>query len=241
LLHHFRAIVVPQHFFKHLVSAIVSASIILFIGNWGSHSSKKNAFGPNPRPSRIAQFSGGQSLESFLSQSARIYHDDKEGVLSHPPENSDNLRELREQLRQDSRDSFQLLENFWDNPICSIIHDEPNHCIIVVWKQYATQIQLRFIHENLLTLICKHRVNKILATTQLCLPSLRRTDSGSSTSGFRRAVECGPRFAASKRPDSYFGKLAVSHIHSAAPVGIECRSFEQLHEAREWLDTVAAG
>ena len=42
--------------------------------------------------------------------------------------------------------------NFWDNPICSIIHDEAHHCIIVVWKQYATQIQLRYIHENPLTL-----------------------------------------------------------------------------------------
>jgi hypothetical protein len=46
LPHHFPAIVVPQHFFKHLVSAIVSASIILFIGSWGSRSPKKNAFWP---------------------------------------------------------------------------------------------------------------------------------------------------------------------------------------------------
>jgi hypothetical protein len=53
-------------------------------------------------------------------------------------------------------------------------------------------------------------------------------------------MECGLRFAASKRPDSYFGKLAVSQIQSAAPAGIECRSFEQLHEAREWLETVTA-
>ena len=58
-------------------------------------------------------------------------------MFSHPPENSDHLRELREKLRQDSRDSFRLLENFWDNPICSIIHDEANHCIMVIWKQYA--------------------------------------------------------------------------------------------------------
>jgi hypothetical protein len=76
-------------------------------------------------------------------------------VFIRPPENTDNLRALREKLRQDTRDSFQLLENFWDNPICSIIHDEANHCIIVVWKQYATQIQLRYIHESLLTLICE--------------------------------------------------------------------------------------
>jgi hypothetical protein len=53
-------------------------------------------------------------------------------VFSHSPESSDPLRGLRERLRQDTRDSFQLLENFWDNPICSIIHDEAKHCIVVV-------------------------------------------------------------------------------------------------------------
>jgi hypothetical protein len=41
-------------------------------------------------------------------------------------ENSDHLRRLREKLRRDTRDSFQLLQNFWDNPICSINHDEAN-------------------------------------------------------------------------------------------------------------------
>ena len=54
-------------------------------------------------------------------------------VFTHPG-SSDQLRGLREKLRQDTRDSFQLLENFWDNPICSIIHDEAHRCIIVVWK-----------------------------------------------------------------------------------------------------------
>jgi len=161
-------------------------------------------------------------------------------VFSHPPENSDHLRELREKLRQDSRDSFQLLENFWDNPICSIIHDEANHCIIVVWKQYATQIQLRYIHESLLMLICKHRVYKILGD-DTALPAIPSEDRfWIIDEWFPRAMECGLRFAASKRPASYFGMLAVSHIQSAAPAGIECRSFEQLHEAREWLETVTA-
>jgi hypothetical protein len=162
-------------------------------------------------------------------------------VFSHPPENSDHLRRLREQLRQDTRDSIQLLQNFWDNPICSINNDAANHCIIVVWKQYATQIQLRYIHENLLTLICKHRVYKILGD-DTALPAIPSEDRfWIIDEWFPRAVECGLRFAASKRPASHFGNISVSHILSAAPSGIECRSFEQLHEAKEWLETVAAG
>lgn len=161
-------------------------------------------------------------------------------MFSHPPEKGDRLHGLREKLRQDSRDSFQLLENFWDNPICSVIHDEGNRCISVVWKQYASQVQLRYIHENLLRLICEHRVYKILGD-DTALPAIPSEDRfWIIDEWFPRAVECGLRFAASKRPDSYFGKLSVSHIQSAAPAGIECRSFEQLQEAREWLQTVTA-
>jgi hypothetical protein len=128
-----------------------------------------------------------------------------------------------------------LLRNFWNNPICSIIHEEANHCIVVVWKQYATQIQLRYIHENLLTLICKHRVYKILGD-DTAVPAIPSEDRfWIIDEWFPRTMKCGLRFAASKTPASYFGKLAVSQIQLGAPAGIECRSFEQLHEARNWL------
>jgi hypothetical protein len=138
-------------------------------------------------------------------------------VFSHPPGGSDHLRALREKLRQDTRDSFQLLANFWDNPICSIIHDEAHHCIIVVWKQYATQIQLRDIHENLLTLICKHRVDKILGD-DTALPAIPSEDRfWIIEEWFPRAVECGLRFAASKRPASHFGKLPSARFSRRLP------------------------
>ena len=159
-------------------------------------------------------------------------------MFSHLLENNDHLRELREKLRKDSRDSFQLLENFWDNPICSIIHDEANHCITVVWKQYASQVQLRYIHESLLMLICKHRVYKILGD-DTALPAIPSEDRfWIIDKWFPRAVECGLRFAASKNPASYFGRLSVGQIQSEAPAELECRSFERLDDAREWLEAV---
>jgi hypothetical protein len=152
-------------------------------------------------------------------------------VYSHLPENGDSLRQLRGKLRNGSRDSFQLLENFRDNPICSIRHDAANHCIIVVWRQYATQIEFRYIRENLLSLICEHRVYKILGD-DTALPAIPSEDRFWIIDGwFPRAVKCGLRFAASKQPDDYFGRLAVSHIQSAAPAGLQCRSFETLEEA----------
>jgi hypothetical protein len=161
-------------------------------------------------------------------------------VFCRSPENSDPLRELREKLRQDSRDSFRLLENFRDNPICSIMHDEADRCIILVWRQYATQIQFRYIHEKLLSLICEHRVFKILGD-DTALPAIPSEDRfWVIDEWFPRAVKCGLRFAASKRPDAYFGQLGVSHIQSGAPAGLKCRCFERLEEAREWLETVTA-
>jgi hypothetical protein len=161
-------------------------------------------------------------------------------VFFRPSENGDPLRELREKLRQDSRDSFRLLENFRDNPICSIMHDEAGRCIIVVWRQYATQIQFRYIHEKLLSLICEHRVFKILGD-DTALPAIPSEDRfWIIDEWFPRAVKCGLRFAASKRPDAYFGRLGVIHIPSAAPADLKCRCFEGMEEAREWLETVTA-
>ena len=96
-------------------------------------------------------------------------------MYSHLADSADPLRDLREKLRHGSRDSFQLLENFRDNPICSIRHDEANHCIIVVWKQYATQIEFRYIHEKLLSLICEHRAYKILGD-DTALPAIPTED-----------------------------------------------------------------
>jgi len=63
-------------------------------------------------------------------------------VFSHLPENGDRLLELQEKLRQDSRDSFQVLKNPLENPVCSITIDESNRCVVLTWKQYATQAQL---------------------------------------------------------------------------------------------------
>jgi hypothetical protein len=162
-------------------------------------------------------------------------------VFSHSPENGHHLRELREKLCQDSRDSLQLLKNVRDNPICSIIPDEPSRCITVVWKQYATKTQFRYIHENLLTLICEHRVCKVLGD-DTALPTVPSEDQFWVTDEwFPRAVECGLRFVASKRPDFYFGKLSVGLIQSAAPAKLKCRSFERLDEAREWLAAMTTG
>jgi hypothetical protein len=74
-------------------------------------------------------------------------------------------------------------------------------------------------------------LERLLKLAEISLCSLIPIDEW-----FPRTVKCGLRFAASKQPDAYFGRLAVSHIQSAAPTGLQCRTFEKLEEAREWLD-----
>src|SRR5271170_3652719 len=90
-------------------------------------------------------------------------------------EQSEPLRLLRARLEIESSDSVKLLKDFKENPICSVRLDESVPCIVVVWKQYATSTQLRFIHESILGLLEKHRVTKILGDDTL-LPTIHAED-----------------------------------------------------------------
>ncbi len=65
--------------------------------------------------------------------------------------------------------------------------------------------------------LSKHKYARWLTAAQVRLGNAYDRDG---TLRISRAVECGLRFAASKRPVSYFGKLAVSHIQSAAPAEV---------------------
>ena len=133
-------------------------------------------------------------------------------MVSRPPENVDPLRELGEKLRQGSRDSFRLLENFRDNPICSINHDEACGCIMVIWRQYATQVEFRYIHEKLLSLICERNVDKILGD-DTALPAIaRRIGSGLSTTGFHAPCNVASALLPAKcpNPTSPRSLLAIS-------------------------------
>jgi hypothetical protein len=64
------------------------------------------------------------------------------------PENDDFDR-LRVRLQTESNDSLKLLRDIRNNPVCSVTFDESVPCILVVWRNYATSTQFRFIHENI--------------------------------------------------------------------------------------------
>jgi hypothetical protein len=147
----------------------------------------------------------------------------------------ESLEQLRSRLEAESSDGLRLLENLEDNPICCVSLDRSVPCIHVVWKRYATSTQLRFIHEHLLHMLERNRVGKILRD-DTDLPMIHAEDQRWIVENWMpRAQLAGLMSMATKKPNAYFGQLAVESVHSVAPAGLTIRSFADMGQAREWL------
>lgn len=147
----------------------------------------------------------------------------------------DALEELRRQLKAESTDSLKLIEDLTDNPVCSVTFDASTPCVSVVWKRYATSTQLRYVHENIIRLLAKHGVSKVLGD-DTALPTVHAEDQSWIVGDWMaRAMAAGLRTAASKRPTAYFGQLSLDAIRAAAPKGLKLNAFDDLEEARRWL------
>ena len=84
-------------------------------------------------------------------------------------------------------------------------------------------------------MLTRHRVSRILGD-DTALPTIHAEDRVWITENWMpRARAAGLVAAASKRPDAYFGQLAVENVQSVAPTGVTLRSFDKLEDAREWL------
>ena len=127
-----------------------------------------------------------------------------------------------------------LLSDLQNNPICSVLFDADVPCLTVVWKRQATSAQLRVLHEGLIELIRKYKVNKILGD-DTALPQIEPEDQvWIARDWMPRAVAAGLKLAANKSPDAYFGRLAIETIKASQSV-LAIRSCEHFEEARRWL------
>src|SRR6202012_4073896 len=68
---------------------------------------------------------------------------------------------LMRAVGSESVDGMELLRNPQDNPICRLSYDERARCVTVVWRKFATSVQLRFGHEILLEMLRQHGARKI--------------------------------------------------------------------------------
>ncbi|WP_157995081.1 hypothetical protein [Peristeroidobacter soli] len=151
---------------------------------------------------------------------------------------TESLRQLTEVVRTESSDGARLVANIADNPICRITVDAGIPCVMLVWGRYATSSQLRFVHECALDLLRRHALHKILGDDS-SLAVITVDDQGwLREDWFPRALKAGLKATASKCPNGFFGKQSVANVMSGAPAGVTLRSFEQLEEAKAWLQTV---
>ena len=159
-----------------------------------------------------------------------------------PDQSDDNeaLQHLREQLRAESTDGLRLIKDPTDNPICALGIDESVPCVTLVWKRYATSIQVRLIHENVLHLLKSHQLKGMLGD-ETALPTIHAEDQRWIIANwFPRAQAAGLKAGASKRPCAYLGRLAIDAMRTGAPTGLELRSFDKVEDAREWLRSTIA-
>jgi hypothetical protein len=145
---------------------------------------------------------------------------------------------LARTLERESADGAAMARNIGDNPICCVSFDANVPCLFVEWRGYATSTQLRFVHERILELLEEHRVAKILGDNS-GLPTVHADDQKWIIENWMpRAKAAGLRVSAAKQPVSYFGRLAMNTLYAAMPAGMVARSFDQLDQARRWLESV---
>jgi len=146
-----------------------------------------------------------------------------------------HLETLRSAVAAESSDGRCVAQNPYDNAVCTIKFNVTTRCIDIVWKMYATSLQLRFVHECLLDLIRMHHAVAILGD-DTALGIIHADDQAWIAGNWLpRAIAAGLAAGASKAPATYFAEQSVRRIQASAPSGIRLRSFRELGEARAWL------
>lgn len=145
------------------------------------------------------------------------------------------LMRLRSQLKVESSDSRKLLDSPTDNPICSIEQDDTLPGLVVVWREYASSRQLRFVYEYLLQLIETRNISKILYDDTALRTIAADDQSWILENWMPRAIRAGFRASAHTASASHFVGVAVNALATAAPDGFALRAFDTTSEARNWL------
>jgi hypothetical protein len=146
------------------------------------------------------------------------------------------LEQLRGVIEAESKDGLKLMME--GHPICSIHLDGTVPCVTVTWSGYVTSTQYRYCHELLIELLRQRNISRMLDDAT-ALPTIHGADQGWVVGNWLpRAIAAGLQAVASKRPQAYFGRLAVEAIRSVPSSEIPMRCFDDLESARVWLKTL---
>ncbi len=148
------------------------------------------------------------------------------------------LVDLSRIVESESHEGVQLVQNPYDNPICRLAYDEEVRCVEVVWRKYATSAQLRYIHEIILSMLMRHKADKILGD-DTDLPIVHAEDQQWIVEQWLpRARAVGFKAAATKVSITFFGRVAIGTIQSRLGREIQIRNFGNIHSARSWLKSL---
>jgi hypothetical protein len=190
----------------------------------------QSAIGPSPARQSYVRVHRIIWIKIKLSTELDVSFDDWQRAAD-----NERIRQLEKRLEVESGDSAQLLRDIENNPICSVSVDHTVPCIVVAWKRYATSNQLRFVQEKVINLLAQHGLSKLLGDDTV-VPTIHREDQFWLVSDWMpRAAAVGLRSIASKTPASHFGKVSIDNVRSRAFAGVSMRSFDDITEARRWL------
>jgi hypothetical protein len=145
---------------------------------------------------------------------------------------------LMRAVESESVDGVALLRNPKDNPICRLSYDERARCVTVVWRKFATSVQLRFVHEILLEMLRQHGARKILGD-DADLPVVHAEDQRWIVEDWLpRAKEAGLEAVATSQSHTFFGKLSIASVQFKLAKEIAIRVFPNIHLAHAWLRSV---
>jgi hypothetical protein len=146
-----------------------------------------------------------------------------------------HLSELRRQVEQESAHGRALVADIADNPVGTVVLDPEIPCVHLTWRGYATDLQIRYVHEVMLVLIRNHRIAKILGdNTQLQAlgEDIRRWIA---VDWVPRAVAAGLRVSAVTAPHSVFASEPLRQLVMALSAPFEVHFFADLDAASDWL------
>lgn len=147
----------------------------------------------------------------------------------------DHILDLRQQVGDESAHGRALVADIGDNPVGTLTFDSVLRCIELTWRGYATDLQIRYIHEVVLVLLRNHGLSKLLCDNTR-LPTFGQDILAWITSDWMpRAKSAGLRAAAATESTSVFASRSLHQLVDTASAAWAVGFFDDADKARDWL------
>jgi hypothetical protein len=120
--------------------------------------------------------------------------------------------------------------------VYNIYYDASSECIVMDWNGYATSEQFRQGTEEMLQLLIRYKVHKVLADS-FDMVLISSADQDWIYNNFLpRAIDKGFKAIALVRPESYFNYVALESLnYRIGNDKISIRMFDKIDDAKHWL------